>query len=218
MFVVHYTTRQELLPASTHPPGLVYDRFTFPPSPPLPSSPLPSSLLRASYSSLWRGSPPWHTMLQRSFEEFTGKPQRKVGGGLGRNHTFEFFAKNSCRWTMSKDQRTRERRMKNLPPFNPKGPNGLYDSLKAELGRSDRTVRLRGGGYSNLPVHKQEPATPLPEHRPPPRSLGTCPGHRESVRRRHGTVHFRHELGAVLPSGRICSATRVKTPAPWPCP
>mmetsp|Transcript_62943 Transcript_62943/g.172505 ORF Transcript_62943/g.172505 Transcript_62943/m.172505 type:complete len:258 (+) Transcript_62943:1002-1775(+) len=80
----------------------------------------------------------------RSFEEFTGKPQRKVGGGLGRNHTFEFFAKNSCRWTMSKDQRTRERRMKNFPPFNPKGASGMYDSLKTELGRSDRTEPVPG--------------------------------------------------------------------------
>mmetsp|Transcript_62942 Transcript_62942/g.172500 ORF Transcript_62942/g.172500 Transcript_62942/m.172500 type:complete len:223 (+) Transcript_62942:922-1590(+) len=143
----------------------------------------------------------------RSFEEFTGKPQRKVGGGLGRNHTFEFFAKNSCRWTMSKDQRTRERRMKNFPPFNPKGASGMYDSLKTELGRSDRTVRLGGDGHSNSLILETRNQQGLHEHRSLPRSLGTCPGHCESVRRRHGAVHFRHELGAMLPSGCTRSAT-----------
>ena len=47
----------------------------------------------------------------KSFAEFLTKPAKKASRGNPRNHSFEFFAKNSCRWSMGKEARQRLARL-----------------------------------------------------------------------------------------------------------
>uniref|UniRef100_A0A7S2HUM6 Uncharacterized protein n=1 Tax=Octactis speculum TaxID=3111310 RepID=A0A7S2HUM6_9STRA len=82
----------------------------------------------------------------KSYAEFKGKPSKKVGGGMGRNHEFEFFAKNSCRWGMDGDARQVLKRA---------GKNGFKDCkgvdmltcLKRDL-NSDRRLQPAPGVLS----------------------------------------------------------------------
>ena len=64
-----------------------------------------------------------------------------------------------------------ERQKNNFPPFEPVGPNGLYNALKTELDRSQRTVRgWDRVGRSNAARRN------LPLLHPPLRLQGQVPG------------------------------------------
>lgn len=79
----------------------------------------------------------------KSFAEFSGKPATKASLGHHRNHSFEFFAKNSCRWSMGKETRSALIRS-GSKGFTQCGNEDTITCLRRDLFYTQPTVAMPG--------------------------------------------------------------------------
>ena len=78
----------------------------------------------------------------KSFAEFSKKPAAKAGGGNPRNHSFEFFAKNSCRWSMGKERRQQLIRSGSLGYKQCKRSEDTIQCLERDLDRNKPLISM----------------------------------------------------------------------------